>query len=124
MKHWWRDSRGAAEECSPGRSPGFAVCIRISTGGATDSDRLFRPSVAPSQSYRCPRADARGYILAPLRGSIIFLALVIFLSCSRPYNPATVRIAVGGQTQFIYLPLTLAGQLGYFKDEGLSVSIS
>jgi NitT/TauT family transport system substrate-binding protein len=33
-------------------------------------------------------------------------------------------VAVGGQTQFIYLPLTLADQLGYFKDEGLSVQIS
>jgi len=33
-------------------------------------------------------------------------------------------MAVGGQTQFIYLPLTLASQLGYFKDEGLTVTIS
>jgi NitT/TauT family transport system substrate-binding protein len=31
---------------------------------------------------------------------------------------------VGGQTQFIYLPLTLADRLGYFKDEGLTVTIS
>ena len=30
-------------------------------------------------------------------------------------------MAVGGQTQFIYLPLTLASQLGFFKDEGLTV---
>jgi NitT/TauT family transport system substrate-binding protein len=45
-------------------------------------------------------------------------------ACSRRNEPATIRIAVGGQTQFIYLPLTLADQLGYFKDEGLSVSIS
>ncbi len=33
-------------------------------------------------------------------------------------------MAVGGQTQFIYLPLTLASQLGFFKDEGLTVNIS
>jgi NitT/TauT family transport system substrate-binding protein len=33
-------------------------------------------------------------------------------------------MAVGGQTQFIYLPLTLASQLGYFKEEGLTVNIS
>jgi sulfonate transport system substrate-binding protein len=33
-------------------------------------------------------------------------------------------MAVGGQTQFIYLPLTLADRLGYFKDEGLNVNIS
>ena len=33
-------------------------------------------------------------------------------------------MAVGGQTQFIYLPLTIASQLGFFKDEGLTVNIS
>jgi NitT/TauT family transport system substrate-binding protein len=33
-------------------------------------------------------------------------------------------MSVGGQTQFIYLPLTLASQLGFFKDEGLTVNIS
>jgi NitT/TauT family transport system substrate-binding protein len=52
------------------------------------------------------------------------LSLLFFLSCSRPQQPTTIRVAVGGQTQFIYLPLTLADQLGYFKDEGLSVQIS
>jgi NitT/TauT family transport system substrate-binding protein len=33
-------------------------------------------------------------------------------------------MAVGGETQFIYLPLTLASRLGYFKDEGLNVTVS
>jgi NitT/TauT family transport system substrate-binding protein len=55
---------------------------------------------------------------------ILLLFLLAVCSCSRAKDPTTVRIAVGGQTQFIYLPLTLADQLGYFKDEGLSVSIS
>ena len=32
-------------------------------------------------------------------------------------------MGVGGQAQFIYLPLTLADRLGYFKDEGLTVEI-
>src|SRR5579862_9481944 len=51
--------------------------------------------------------------------------LWLFLSsCSVPKDPTTVQMAVGGQTQFIYLPLTLASQLGYFKDEGLTVTIS
>src|SRR5690348_1520714 len=35
-----------------------------------------------------------------------------------------VQIAVGGKASLYYLPLTIAEQLGYFKDEGLSVSIS
>lgn len=34
-----------------------------------------------------------------------------------------LTIAVGGQTLFYYLPLTLADRLGYFKDEGLDVEI-
>src|SRR5262245_16353567 len=61
-------------------------------------------------------------------GAVVALcAIVIILltaSCSRGEQNTAVRIAVGGQTQFIYLPLTLADRLGYFKDEGLSVSIS
>lgn len=35
-----------------------------------------------------------------------------------------VHIAVGGKAAFYYLPLTIAEQLGYFKDEGLNVTIS
>ena len=57
------------------------------------------------------------------RSAAIVLVLLI-LSCSRAPEPSTIRVAVGGQTQFIYLPLTLADRLGYFKDEGLSVQIS
>jgi NitT/TauT family transport system substrate-binding protein len=56
--------------------------------------------------------------------AICSLALIGMLGCSRPEELTTIRVAVGGQTQFIYLPLTLANQLGYFKDEGLSVQIS
>src|SRR5690349_22581504 len=35
-----------------------------------------------------------------------------------------VRVAVGGKASLYYLPLTIAEQLGYFKDEGVEVSIS
>ena len=35
-----------------------------------------------------------------------------------------VHIAVGGKASFYYLPLTIAEQLGYFKDEGLRPKIS
>src|SRR5579871_796374 len=35
-----------------------------------------------------------------------------------------VHIAVGGKASFYYLPLTIAEQLGYFKDEGLNLKIS
>src|ERR1051326_6078659 len=59
-------------------------------------------------------------VCAPL---LAFLWLCLS-SCSTARDPATIQMAVGGQTQFIYLPLTLASQLGYFKDEGLTVNIS
>src|SRR5262245_5360516 len=35
-----------------------------------------------------------------------------------------VHIAVGGKTSLYYLPLTIAEQLGYFKEEGLTLVIS
>jgi len=36
----------------------------------------------------------------------------------------TVTVAIGGKGLITYLPLTLAEQLGYFKDAGLSVQVS
>ena len=34
-----------------------------------------------------------------------------------------VTIAVGGKAAFYYLPLTIAEQRGYFKEQGLTVEI-
>src|SRR5882757_104262 len=36
-------------------------------------------------------------------------------------DTATVRVGVGGKALLVYLPTTLAEQLGYFTDEGLQV---
>lgn len=57
------------------------------------------------------------------------LALCLFLltlcSCSAPPTRATtVRIAIGGQTQLVYLPATLAAQLHFYEAEGLAVSLT
>src|SRR6266705_5675460 len=35
-----------------------------------------------------------------------------------------VHVAVGGKASLYYLPLTIAEQLGYFKEEGLNLTIS
>ena len=35
-----------------------------------------------------------------------------------------VKLAVGGKASLYYLPLTIAEQLGYFRDEGLTVDIA
>jgi NitT/TauT family transport system substrate-binding protein len=34
-----------------------------------------------------------------------------------------VRIAIGGQTQLVYLPTTLAQELGFYREEGLDVEL-
>src|SRR4030095_9827468 len=85
----------------------------------TEKGRIKNPLKRPYSVSLCLCGDS------PLAKKLIFLLMVAIVSCSRPQSEATtVRVAVGGQTQFIYLPLTLADQLGYFKDEGLSVQIS
>ena len=72
------------------------------------------------------------------RSVVLMLALVLATACSgATTNPpaatapasggapekANLKIGVGGQGQIIYMPLTLADQLGYFKQEGLTVQI-
>jgi NitT/TauT family transport system substrate-binding protein len=64
------------------------------------------------------------------------LALVSILACggasssSQSAAPSgapektSLKMGVGGQAQIIYMPLTLADQLGYFKAEGISVEIT
>jgi len=64
--------------------------------------------------------------------SRLVVALCAILAVSLPFaaqaqgkpEKPKVSIAVGGKAAFYYLPLTIAEQLGYFKDEGLDVEIS
>jgi sulfonate transport system substrate-binding protein len=60
----------------------------------------------------------------------VFFALVVSivaihsLACARkPGSGERVRIAIGGQSQLIYLPATLANELGYYAAEGLDVEL-
>ena len=60
--------------------------------------------------------------------SKIVLAVCVALAaaCSRPttiQSGPKVVIAIGGQAQLVYLPVTLAEQLGYYHDEGLHVEL-
>jgi len=57
-----------------------------------------------------------------------FLAMLFALALATPgfgegLEKSKLTIAVGGKTLFYYLPLTIAEQKGYFKDEGLDVEI-
>jgi NitT/TauT family transport system substrate-binding protein len=53
----------------------------------------------------------------------LFLLAAAAASAQAP-EKKDVHIAVGGKAALYYLPLTIAEQLGYFKDEGLEVKIS
>jgi len=54
------------------------------------------------------------------------LTLVCALGVACAPNRGTagrIRIAIGGQTQLVYLPTTLAQELGFYKEEGLDVEL-
>lgn len=58
----------------------------------------------------------------------IVAIVVIAGGCARGVDESgqqqtRVRMAVGGQAQLVYLPTTLARELGHFRDEGLDVHI-
>ncbi len=65
------------------------------------------------------------------RGAIlgIFLWFLTTSSCGNTADrkasqaPVAIRLAVGGAAQIVYLPTTLAQQLGHYRDEGLDVTI-
>ncbi len=56
-------------------------------------------------------------------GAAVF-ALAVPAHAQGVLEKTKVHIAVGGKAAFYYLPLTIAEQLGYFKAEGLDVTIS
>jgi NitT/TauT family transport system substrate-binding protein len=54
----------------------------------------------------------------------ITLVAAVAASAQGTLEKPKVHIAVGGKAALYYLPLTIAEQLGFFKDEGLDVTIS
>lgn len=59
----------------------------------------------------------------------VFVSLVSFVSiqsatCApKPQTGSHVRLAIGGQNQLVYLPTTLARELGFYEEEGLDVEL-
>ena len=62
----------------------------------------------------------RGFAAA---AGIAALLLALTGSGRAQVETPKLTVAVGGQALYIYLPLTLAQQLGYFKDAGVEVDI-
>ena len=63
-------------------------------------------------------------LMIVLSTSLAMLAMVQVAHAQATLEKAKVHIAVGGKSALYYLPLTIAEQLGYFKEEGLEVTIS
>jgi NitT/TauT family transport system substrate-binding protein len=61
----------------------------------------------------------RRHLIAGAVAAAALPRLVLAQAIEKP----KVTIAVGGKNLFYYLPLTIAEQLGYFKDEGLDATI-
>jgi NitT/TauT family transport system substrate-binding protein len=59
-----------------------------------------------------------------LRYSAAIVLLVPLLAGAQGLEKKEVNVAVGGKASLYYLPLTIAEQLGYFKQEGLTVNIA
>lgn len=55
---------------------------------------------------------------------LIAAAWLMTSGCSKsPTGQTPVRLAIGGQAQMVYLPVTLAVELGYYRQQGLDVAI-
>ncbi|MGA3186816.1 MAG: ABC transporter substrate-binding protein [Bryobacteraceae bacterium] len=52
----------------------------------------------------------------------IVFSFLLLAGCSSR-KAADVKIAIGGQAQLIYLPATLAQELGFYKEAGLNVTL-
>jgi len=57
--------------------------------------------------------------------AFVFLVSIVGVACRPAANNGArhVRIAVGGQNQMVYLPTTLAQELGFYKDEGIDAEL-
>ena len=59
-----------------------------------------------------------------MNASVLCLVSLLAAACARPETSARhVRLAIGGANQMVYLPTTLAQQLGFFQAEGLDVEL-
>src|SRR5262245_72630 len=57
-------------------------------------------------------------------GALVWIALPGLACAQNALERKDVHIAVGGKAALYYLPLTVAEQLGYFREEGLELKIS
>src|ERR1700733_3424991 len=61
-----------------------------------------------------------GYLKA---GTLAFCAMLLGAAQAADLEKPNITLGVGGKQLLYYLPLTIAERQGYFKDEGLNVTI-
>jgi NitT/TauT family transport system substrate-binding protein len=86
--------------------------------GAPPPPPTAAPSTAPAAS--APRSAAPAGSAASAGGAPAVAPVAV---PTAPPEKRQITIGVGGQELFVYLPLTLARQLGYFEQAGLQVEI-
>src|SRR5882672_5689206 len=78
------------------------------------------------QACQRPPGSPEGLRYRQVRSAflLMFVSMALCGACTRSSNSAPrVRIAVGGLNQLIYLPTTLARELGFYREEGLDVEL-
>src|SRR5438128_756108 len=59
-----------------------------------------------------------------MRSPLLAVTTIVLASCgSAPHNRAEIRIAVGGRAALDFIPIYLASSLGFFRQEGLEVTV-
>ncbi len=91
-----------------------AAGTKAPTTGAAPSAAATAPAAAGAATSP-PSATAAATTGSAVAGAPVAVA--------KP-EKGKITVAVGGAEQFIYAPITLAKQLGYFKDMGLDVEIA
>jgi sulfonate transport system substrate-binding protein len=68
--------------------------------------------------------EGRTVTKALAHAGLVCLAVAVAACAQRGGDAARrVRIAIGGQNQMIYLPTTLAQELGFYREEGLDIEL-
>src|SRR6266545_3310638 len=85
------------------------------------SKQLVAPAFRPASAGLKPCAT----VLKPIVSLVTLVSFVLIVACGRTADSGRtrVRIAIGGQNQLVYLPTTLAHQLGLYAEEGLDVEL-
>jgi NitT/TauT family transport system substrate-binding protein len=103
-----------------GRVEPIVLWLRGLRGNPSAKSLCLCVSVAHSSSAFCLRPSSRFMSVVSLVSLVLMMA-----ACGRPADTGRtrVRVAIGGQNQLVYLPTTLAHELGLYAEEGLDVDL-